>query len=153
MFKPAGFINDEYYIKKALELAKKSLENDEIPIGALIVDQNNNIIGTGYNSAEQKKNQLFHAEIIAIQEATKQKNDWRLDECILYVTLEPCMMCFGLIHLSRIKKLIYAANSHLFTVKSLYNKPYANHTCIIEKGPGEKESSDLLKTFFKKIRD
>lgn len=145
-------MDDIFFIQKTLQLAQKALEIDEIPIGALIVDQDNNIIGQGYNKTEKLNNQFSHAEIIAIQEATKYKNDWRLDNCILYVNLEPCMMCFGLIHLSRIKKVIYAAKSNLFSVEILHNKPYANHTCLIEKGRGEEESIQLLKKFFQEKR-
>ena len=94
------------YVDKIYELAKESYDIDEIPVGAIIV-RNNEIIGMGINSRENKNSVIGHAEINAIEEACKVVGDWRLDDCVMYVTLLPCMMCSGAILESRIKKIYY----------------------------------------------
>ena len=93
---------NEYYMKKALVLARKAFDLGEVPVGSIVVDSNEKIIGRGYNSVEKNKSQLAHAELLAISKAVKKRGDWRLDGCTLYVTLEPCGMCFHAIGLSRI---------------------------------------------------
>jgi len=97
------------YINKIYELAKESYDIDEIPVGAIVV-RNNEIIGTGINSRENKNSVIGHAEINAIEEACNVIGDWRLDDCEMYVTLLPCMMCSGAILESRIKKVYYLCN-------------------------------------------
>ena len=97
------------YLNKIYNLAKESYDNDEIPVGAIIV-RNNEIIATGVNSRENRKSVIGHAEINAIENACKVIGDWRLDDCIMYVTLLPCMMCSGAILESRIKKVYYLCN-------------------------------------------
>lgn len=144
---------DILYMAVALSYAKKAKESNNVPIGAIIINQSGSIIGSGWNQVETEKNQLAHAEICAIREATKTISDWRLQDCTLYVTLEPCMMCFGLIHLSRIKRCVFAAPSPLFGAQKLfYNTQYANHICEVISGVLQNESVYLLKEFFKTKR-
>jgi len=145
-------INHDYFMRFALAYAHKAKESDNVPVGAVIVDSSEKIIGVGWNQIETQKTQLAHAEIMAIQEAIKTIGDWRLEGCTLYVTLEPCMMCLGLIHLSRIKRCVFATPSPLFGLKELYGKRYANHTCEMISGILQNESETLLKEFFKTKR-
>ena len=100
----------EYFMKKAYCEAKKAYKNDEIPVGCVIVCENE-IVACGYNKKERKNNALMHAEIIAIDKACKKLGSWRLDNCDIYVTLEPCMMCMGAIIESRIKNVYYGAKN------------------------------------------
>ena len=104
---------DRKYMEEALIEARKSLELDEVPIGAVIV-YNGEIIARAHNLKEHNKSAIAHAEIIAIEEACKVIGDWRLSECTLYVTVEPCLMCCGAIIQSRIKRLVYAASNAKF---------------------------------------
>ncbi len=142
-------------MNEAFTQAFKAVAADEVPVGAIVVSSNGTIIGRGYNQVESKKNQLAHAECIAIQNGTKNIDDWRLDGCILYVTLEPCRMCMGLIELSRISKLIYGANSPLFGFQ-LDNEQsswvYKNDV-VIRGGVGAEKSQLILKQFFQKKRN
>ena len=102
-------INMNKYVDKIIELAEIAYNNDEIPVGAIVV-KNNKIIGEGYNKRNMNKSVLGHAELDAIEEACKFVGDWRLDDCELYVTLKPCMMCAGAIVESRIRKVYYLCN-------------------------------------------
>ena len=139
-----------FYMKEALKLSKKALKCGEVPVGAIIV-QNNKIIGKGYNQKELKKNSLKHAELIAIDKASKTIGDWRLNECILYTTLFPCPMCASAIQQSRIKKIYYILDS-----KDLFSSEIAKkilktqlHSVEVEKINLE---TNILDIFFKKIR-
>lgn len=130
------------YMKAAYKEALKAYKNNEVPVGAVIV-KNDNIISRAYNKVEKEKDATKHAEIIAISKASKKLNNWRLNDCDLYVTLEPCMMCKTAIELARIRNVYYCINkieTDLF--KSNFNKieDYKN------------ESLKLLKTFFKEKR-
>ena len=100
----------EYFMKMAYCEAKKAYKNDEIPVGCVIVCENE-IVDCGYNKKERKNNALMHAEIIAIDKACKKLGSWRLDNCDIYVTLEPCMMCMGAIIESRIRNVYYGAKN------------------------------------------
>ena len=100
----------EYFMKKAYCEAKKAYKNDEIPVGCVIVCENE-IVACGYNKKERKNNALMHAEIIAIDKACRKLGSWRLDNCDIYVTLEPCMMCMGAIIESRIRNVYYGAKN------------------------------------------
>src|SRR5690348_4448465 len=95
------------FFERALLCAKQAFSENEVPIGAVVIDEKNCIIGEGHNKTDQKKSQLHHAEIIAIQAAEQQKGDWRLNGCTVISTLEPCLMCIGLLHNTRISTLIY----------------------------------------------
>jgi len=146
--------DDHRYMTMARQLAARSLRNEEVPVGALIVSDEGSIIGRGYNQIEKKQSQLGHAEIQAIHQATKKINGWRLDTHTLYVTLEPCMMCLGACLLSRIKRIVYGAPSNLFGISSsidLMPPVYRSHT-IIFQGLQQDECGDMLKHFFSKIR-
>ncbi len=99
---------EKHFMQEALKLAKQAYDNDEIPIGAVIV-KDDKIIGRGYNKREKEQKVISHAEINAIKEANEYLNSWRLDDCEMYVTMEPCMMCTGAIIQSRIKKVFYGA--------------------------------------------
>ncbi len=101
------------FMEIAIKEAKKALNANEVPVGAVIV-KNNSVISTGYNLVEQKKSSLYHAELIAIKKAQGFLNNWRLNDCILYVTLEPCLMCTGAIINSRIKKVVFALREEKF---------------------------------------
>ncbi len=101
---------NQYYMNLAIIEAKKAIKHNEVPVGAVIV-KNNKVISKAYNKRESKKNSIKHAEIIAIEKACKKMKNWRLDDCIIYVTMEPCMMCCGAIEQSRIKKIVYGIDN------------------------------------------
>lgn len=143
------------YMKEAILEAKKAEELGEVPIGAVIV-KNEEIIARAYNLRESLKNPIAHAEILAIQEASKRINDWRLYDCTLYVTLEPCQMCAGALIQSRIKQVVFGTNDPKAgcagTLLNLLQDNRFNHKVEIVKGILENECSNLLKDFFRNIR-
>ena len=142
------------YMRLALEEAKKAYSKDEVPVGAIIV-YNNEIIGYGHNLKETSQDVTSHAEIMAIKQAQKHLKTWRLEDCDMYVTLEPCVMCAGAIIQSRIKNLYIGARDSKGgasgSVINVFNEPW-NHQVNLEFGIMEEESSELLKKFFKKLR-
>ncbi len=147
--------NDEFYMRKALSLAKKAYKNKDVPIGCVIV-KDGEIISQGYNRRNKDHTTLAHAEIIAIRKATKVLQDWRLDGCIMYVTLEPCPMCAGAIVQARIPEVVIGsmnpkAGSAGSVINILDEKKF-NHQVKIKKGVLENESSILLKNFFAELR-
>ncbi|MBE5855807.1 MAG: nucleoside deaminase [Lachnospiraceae bacterium] len=146
---------NETYMKSALTQAKKALALGEVPIGCVIVHEGK-IIGRGYNRRNTDKSTLSHAEISAIKKATKVIGDWRLEECDLYVTLEPCQMCAGAIVQARIPRVfIGAMNPKAGCAGSIYNlleEPAFNHQVEVTRGLLEEECSTILKTFFKELR-
>ncbi len=146
---------DLFFMKKALELAKKARSKGEVPVGALIVREGK-IIAKAFNQKEFFKKATAHAEILAIEKASLKLKSWRLNDCTLYVTLEPCPLCAGAISASRVKKLVYACRDpKAGAVHSLYQitqDPRLNHRVDVEEGVLEKESAKLLKKFFKEKR-
>lgn len=140
----------EYYMKIAINEAQKALKNGEMPVGAVIV-KNNKIIGKGYNKKEKTKNALMHAEIIAIQKACKKNKDWRLNNCELYVTMEPCLMCIGAIVESRIKKIYCGVENK--KNGEINKKIYANENIQFEDKIEKEIILNQIETFFKKIRN
>lgn len=141
---------EEKYMNYALIEAKKALDDGEMPVGAVIV-LNNKIIGYGYNRKEKNKNSLSHAEIIAINDACKKINDWRLNNCEIYITMEPCLMCMGAIIESRIKKVYCGITNNKF---HNLNQVIINENKIdIEYDIMSQLSLDLLEEFFKNIRN
>ncbi len=142
-------------MKLAIKEAKKAFKTGDVPVGAIIV-KNNKVIAKAHNMKEKKKNAIKHAEIIAIEKACKKLKNWHLNECELYVTLEPCMMCCGAIIQSRIKKIYYSIESTKFGYIESLDKIFEknnNHFPEIEKGLCAEESRKILKEFFELKRD
>ena len=142
-------INDEYYIKKTIELSKKAAKHGDFPVGALIV-KDNKIIAKAYNTKEKNNNAINHAETLAISKACKKLKTWHLDDCILYTSMEPCIMCLGAIIQSRIKKIVYSTHNPSFgSIENDLTKFKLN----IEINKLEKEEyMNLIKEFFKDKR-
>ena len=145
---------DELFMKEALELAKEAAAEGEVPVGCVIT-RNGEIVGRGRNRRERDKNALAHAEIEAINDACRNLGGWRLWECTLYVTLEPCPMCAGAILNARIPRVVYGASDKkcgaVRSVCTLFDMAF-NHHPKVEKGIREEESSALLTEFFKNLR-
>lgn len=145
----------EKYMKEALKQARKAYALGEVPIGCVIVHQGK-IIGRGYNRRNTDKNTLSHAEITAIRKASKVIGDWRLEECTLYVTLEPCQMCAGAIVQARIPETVIGCmNPKAGCAGSILNileMPEFNHQVAVTRGVMEQECSEMLKTFFAELR-
>lgn len=146
---------DEKYMRAALKQARKAIELGEVPIGCVIVYEGR-IIGRGYNRRNTDKSVLCHAEITAIKKACKKMGDWRLEDCTMYVTLEPCQMCAGAIVQSRIPRVVMGALSpkagSAGTVINILENPDFNHQVELSKGILEKECSAILKEFFTELR-
>lgn len=146
--------SDEKFMRLALEQAHLAYQIGEVPVGAVVV-KDGEIVGTGYNRRETDKNAVAHAELLAIDDACKRLGGWRLWECELYVTLEPCPMCAGAIINSRIKRLVYGASDKkagsVESVVRMFDLPY-NHKPPYTAGVLEDECSQILKNFFKEMR-
>ena len=148
-------MDKEYFMKEALKEAKKAYEKEEVPVGAVIV-KNGKIIARAHNLREIKNTATAHAEILAINKASKKLNSWRLIDCEMYVTLEPCTMCMGAIISSRIKKLYIgtldpktgACGSFIDLQEYKFN-----HIVEIETGILKKDCEYIIKDFFKKLRE
>lgn len=145
----------EYYMKAALGQAKKALRLGEVPIGCVIVYENT-IIARGYNRRNTDKNTLAHAELTAIKRASKKIGDWRLEDCTLYVTLEPCQMCAGAIVQARIPAVVMGCMNPKAgcggSILNLLEMPEFNHQVQVTRGVLEEECSAVLKDFFKQLR-
>ena len=145
----------EYYMRQALKEAEKAYKKLEIPVGAIIV-KDGKIIARAHNQKETKTDATKHAEILAIQKASKKLNSWRLLDCEMYVTLEPCAMCAGAMINARIKKVyIGTMDEKTGAVGSVFNlfEDYRfNHKVEVEKGILKQECEDILKKFFKELR-
>lgn len=147
---------DEIYMKKALELARIAAEQGEVPVGAIIVkNSTGEIVGRGFNRREYGKSPLTHAEIVAIDEASRRLGGWRLIDCELYVTLEPCPMCAGAMINSRIERVVFGAYDKKAgscgSVTNLFELPY-NHKPELVGGVLESECAGVLSEFFKGLR-
>lgn len=146
---------DEKYMKAAITQAKKAAALNEVPIGCVIV-QDGKIIARGYNRRNTDKNTLAHAELAAIRKASKKTGDWRLEDCTMYVTLEPCQMCAGAIVQSRLKRVVIATMNPKAgcagSVLNLLQMEAFNHQVEITRGVREKECAALLSDFFRKLR-
>ena len=149
------FSNHEYYMKMALKEAKKAYKLGEVPIGCVIVCEDK-IIGRGYNRRNTDKSTLAHAEIAAIKKASKIIGDWRLEECTLYVTLEPCQMCSGAIVQARIPTVVMGCMNPKAgcagSILNILDMPQFNHQVETISGILEEECSRMLTTFFKELR-
>ena len=145
----------EKYMKAALKQAEKALALGEVPIGCVIVHEGK-IIGRGYNRRNTDKNTLAHAEITAINKASKKIGDWRLEECTLYVTLEPCQMCAGAIVQARVTEVVMGCMNPKAgcggSILNILEMPEFNHQVQVTRGILEEECSAILKEFFTELR-
>lgn len=145
----------EKYMKEAIRQAKKAYRLGEVPIGCVIVYEDK-IIGRGYNRRNTDKNTLSHAEITAIRKASRKMGDWRLEDCTLYVTLEPCQMCSGAIVQARIKEVVIGTMNPKAgcagSILNLLQMEEFNHQVEIRRGVLEEECTEMLKHFFKELR-
>lgn len=152
---PQALANEEKFMQRAFELAQQAEQHDEIPVGAVVVYQNE-IIGEGFNQSIMLNDPSAHAEMIAIRAAGKKINNYRLLDCTLYVTLEPCAMCAGLLVHSRIKRVVFASpdlkTGAAGSVFNLVNTPKLNHQIDVLSGIKAQECSQLLSAFFKRRR-
>lgn len=140
----------EKYINEALKQAKKAYIKNEVPVGAVIVDEKGTIIGVGYNKKEKTKNIYDHAEMIALKQACKKNKDWRLENCSIYITLEPCPMCASAIEQSRIKYVYYGTKRKNKNNTTIIEQIFDNNVfcqCL-----SNKNCADMLSEFFKKRR-
>ena len=148
--------DDEKFMRLAIEQAQIAGRFGEVPIGAVITDSSDKVISSGYNLRESTNDPTAHAEVVAIKKAAKYINSWRLEECTLYVTIEPCVMCIGAIVLSRIKRLVFGARDpKAGAVVSLYKigiDETLNHKVEYTEGVCEEECSRLLIEFFAELR-
>ncbi|MBP2243355.1 tRNA(adenine34) deaminase [Cytobacillus eiseniae] len=146
---------DHVYMLEAIKEAKKAEKRMEVPIGAVVV-LNGEIIARAHNLRESNQNALAHAELLAIDQACQSVGSWRLEDAVLYVTLEPCPMCAGAIMLSRIKRVVYGAadpkGGCAGTLMNLLQDDRFNHQCELESGLMEEECGELLSSFFKDLR-
>ena len=147
---------DEKYMKAAIREARKAYALEEVPIGCVIV-QNDKIIARGYNRRNTDKNTLAHAEMSAIKKASKKTGDWRLEDCTMYVTLEPCQMCAGAIVQSRLGKVVIGSMNPKAgcagSVINLLQMKQFNHQVEMETGVLEEECSTMLSGFFQELRE
>ena len=148
-------MNENDFMDKAIELAKRALQEGEVPVGAVVV-KNGAIIGEGYNKREKNSDISSHAEIEAMKSAAKKLGDWRLDGCSLYVTLEPCLMCSGAILQSRISSLFFGAKDEkegaVVSNYFVFDEPMSLPRPLINFGIKGSECESLLRSFFKDAR-
>ncbi len=144
------------FMEEAIKESKKALRRNEVPIGAVIV-KDEKIIARGFNKREKTKNALAHAEIVAINKACNKLKDWRLEDCTIYVTLEPCPMCAGAILNARIKRIVYGAKDKTANdelLEKILQSNRLNHKCeLVQTSEYEKDCSALLTNFFKEKRN
>lgn len=147
--------SDESFMKQAVKQAKKAYDKLETPIGCVIVHEDK-IIARGYNKRNMKKNTLAHAEILAINKASKMLGDWRLEDCTMYVTLEPCPMCAGAIVQARIPRVVIGSMNPKAgcagSVLNLLQQDGLNHQVEVTKGVLAEECSGLMTSFFRELR-
>lgn len=147
--------SDEYYMKLAIEEAKKATDLDEVPIGAVLVLEGE-VIAKAHNLRETQQRSIAHAELLAIDKACKRIGSWRLENTTLYVTLEPCAMCSGAIVLSRVSRVVFGARDPkggcAGTLMNLLEEQRFNHQAEVVPGVCEEECGQLLRSFFKEIR-
>ena len=148
--------DDIWLMGLALEEAEKAYRKGEVPVGAVLVNNQRKILASSHNLKEEKKNPLLHAELISIEKACEEMGDWRLNGCSLYVTLEPCLMCMGAIWQSRISRLVFGAYDPKGGALSLgydpHNDSRLNHQFQVMGGVEHYRSSQLLSQFFKERR-
>lgn len=149
-------MNDAKFMKEALKQAKKAYKQEEVPIGCVIV-QDNKIIARAYNKRNMKKNPLAHAEIMAINKAAKITGDWRLEDCTMYITLEPCQMCAGAIVQARIPKVVIGAMNPKAgcagSILNLLQVQAFNHQVELVRGVMEEDCTEMMQEFFRELRN
>lgn len=147
---------DEHYMALALEEAQKAYDKGEIPIGAVLVDESGTVVSRGHNMRETWQDATAHAEIIAIREACRLLNRWRLSGLTLFVTIEPCPMCAGALVMSRVDRVVYgSADSKAGAAESLFNvtsNPALNHQLQVTAGVLQDECAGIMKRFFAERR-
>ena len=147
---------DEHYMELALEEAQKAYDEGEIPIGAVLVDESGTVVSRGHNMRETWQDATAHAEIIAIREACRLLNRWRLSGLTLFVTIEPCPMCAGALVMSRVDRVVYgSADSKAGAAESLFNvvdHPALNHQLEVTAGVLQEECAEIMKRFFAERR-
>jgi len=149
----AKILDHERNMRKAIAQARVALRRGEVPIGAVLVDAHGKVLARAYNKIEKDQCQCSHAECLAIRKACKKIEGWRLNDCWLYVTLEPCLMCLGLIQLSRLKGVVFGGKSPLFgAVGEIEKKPSYAKDLEIHGGVLENECVKLLQQFFGSVR-
>ncbi len=148
-------MNDEYFMSLAIKEAKKAYKKGEVPVGAVVV-KDGEVVASAHNTRETKKNAVNHAELLAIQKACKKLGGWRLWQCEIYVTLEPCPMCTGAIINSRLKRVVYGARDEKSgcceSVINMFELPF-NHKPEVVSGVYKEECAQLLQSFFKELRE
>lgn len=144
-------MDKNYFMKLALTESMKCLKTSDVPVGAVIV-KDNKVIAVAHNLKEKKQNCICHAEIIAISRASKKLKNFRLSDCDIYVTKEPCLMCMGAILSARIRKIYYAVSDKRFGTINLAKENNFNHKCDVEGGVYAQECEKLLSDFFSKLR-
>jgi tRNA(adenine34) deaminase len=149
-------LRHQYWMKKAIAIAKKAGERGEIPVGAIIIDENNHLLATASNQKEAHQDATAHAEILAIRQASDKLGTWRLNRCSLYVTLEPCPMCAGAIVQARIKTLIYGVDDFktgaIRTVVNIPDSLASYHHLQVFAGIKQSSCLNLLQSWFKNNR-
>jgi len=146
-----GIIPDQHWMRLAIDQAHLAAKQGEVPIGAVVVHQNE-VIAQGFNQCVAKNNAMLHAEVVVVEQACKALKNYRLNQCTLYVTVEPCMMCCGVLVQARLARLVYGANeqktgcvhSHL----NLLEQPFLNHKMLISKGVLADECQKIMTDFF-----
>ncbi|WP_416656032.1 tRNA adenosine(34) deaminase TadA [Bacillus amyloliquefaciens] len=148
-------MNDEYYMREAIKEAKKAEAKGEVPIGAVLV-LHDEIVARAHNLRETEQRSLAHAEMLAIDEACRELGTWRLEDAVLYVTLEPCPMCAGAVVLSRVDKVVFGAfdpkGGCTGTLMNLLQEERFNHQAEVVSGVLEEECGEMLSAFFRKLR-
>lgn len=147
---------EERYMKEAIRQARKAWKLQEVPIGC-VIEKDGKIIARGYNRRNTDKNTLAHAELLAIRKASRVVGDWRLEDCTMYITLEPCQMCAGAIVQARIPRIVIGSRNPKAgcagSVLNLLQVPQFNHQVELTEGVLEEECSAMLSDFFKELRD
>jgi tRNA(adenine34) deaminase len=148
--------NDEYFMREALRQAQKAYAADEVPVGAVVVREGK-IIARAHNQVELLKDATAHAEMLALTQAEAAVGDWRLSDCDLYVTKEPCAMCAGALVHTRIRRVVFGCTDPIAgaagSVMNLLQMPTFNHQCDIASGVLQDECAPILQNFFRKRRD
>jgi tRNA(adenine34) deaminase len=148
---PGLFPRDEYYMRLALREAERALDHDDVPIGAVVVHQGE-VVAAARNERELRRDPTAHAEILALREAARRLESWRLLDTVLYVTLEPCAMCAGAIVLARVSRVVYAADDPKAgaagSVLDVLDEPRLNHRPAVAGGLLAEEAAGLLRAFF-----